>query len=135
MNARRFQDVWIEQCEAARRIKEEHGVKSAFDYIVGEKLMTYAQTAVTRPEFARDLPKFVAEIRRLFTSEEIREHLARIEREDREATEAASGEEIDDFDEVARPEDVCCRVGAVRPIEGVADSSAARYGVMFTLRL
>jgi hypothetical protein len=34
MNARRFQDVRIEQCEAARRIKEEHGVKSAFDYIV-----------------------------------------------------------------------------------------------------
>jgi hypothetical protein len=30
MNARRFQDVRIEQCEAARRIKEEHGVKSAF---------------------------------------------------------------------------------------------------------
>ena len=48
MNTRRFQDVWIEQCEAARRIKEEHGVKSAFDYIVGEKLMTYAQTAVAR---------------------------------------------------------------------------------------
>ena len=91
MNARRFQDVWIEQCEAASRIKEEHGVKSAFDYIVGEKLMTYAQTAVTRPEFAHDLPMFVAEIRRLFSSEEIREHLARIEREDREATEAASG--------------------------------------------
>ena len=28
----------------------EHGVKSAFAYLVGEKLMTYAQTAVTRPE-------------------------------------------------------------------------------------
>ena len=110
MNARRFQDVWIEQCEAASRIKEEHGVESAFDYIVGEKLMTYAQTAVTRPEFAHDLPMFVAEIRRLFSSEEIREHLARIEREDREATEAASGEEIDDFDEVARPEDVAAEL-------------------------
>ena len=45
-------------------------------------------------------------IRRLFSAEEIREHLARIEREDREAMEAASGEEIDDFDDVARPEDV-----------------------------
>jgi hypothetical protein len=103
---KRFQDVWIEQCEAARWIREEHGLKSAFDYIVGEKLMTYAQTAVARPEFARDLPKFVAEIRQLFSVEEIREHLARIEREDREAAEAASGEEIDDFDDVARPEDV-----------------------------
>jgi hypothetical protein len=106
---KRFQDVWIEQCEAARWIREEHGLKSAFDYIVGEKLMTYAQTAVARPEFARDLPKFVAEIRQLFSVEEIREHLARIEREDREAAEAASGEEIDDFDDVARPEDVAAQ--------------------------
>jgi hypothetical protein len=110
MNMRRFQDVWIEQCAAAERIREDHGVKDAFNYIVGEKLMTYAQTAVTRPEFARDLPRFVAEIRRLFSAEEIREHLASIEREDREAAEAASGEEIDDFDDIARPEDIAAQI-------------------------
>ncbi len=68
--------------------------------------MTYAQTAATRPEFARELPRFVAQVRELFSPHEIREHLARIERADREAIEAASGEEIDDFDDVARPEDV-----------------------------
>jgi hypothetical protein len=101
---RRFQDVWIAQCEATARIKEEHGVKSAFDYLVGEKLMTFADAAVTRPEFARELPRFVAEVRRLFSADEIRDHLARIERDDAEAAEAASGEEIDDFDDVARPE-------------------------------
>ena len=83
-----------------------NGLKSAFDYLVGEKLMTYAQTAVTRPEFARELPRFVAEVRRLFSDEEIRDQLARIEREDRAACEAASGEKLDDFDNVARPEDV-----------------------------
>jgi hypothetical protein len=103
---RRFQDVWIGQCEATVRIKDEHGVKSAFDYLVGEKLMTYAQAAATRPEFARELPRFVAEVRRLFSADEIRSQLARIEREDREAAEAASGEELDDFDDIARPEDV-----------------------------
>ena len=64
------------------RIKDEHGVKSAFDYLVGEKLMTYAQAAVTRPEFARDLPRFVAEVRRLFSADEIRSQLARIDQED-----------------------------------------------------
>ena len=31
-------------------------MKSAFDYLGGEKLMTYAQTAATRPEFSRELP-------------------------------------------------------------------------------
>ena len=106
MNTRRFQDVWVGQCAATERIREEHGVKDAFNYLVGEKLMTYAQAAATRPEFARELPRFVAEVRRLFSAEEIDEHLARIERENRESTEAASGEEIDDFEEVARPEDV-----------------------------
>ena len=82
-------------------------MKDAFNYIIGEKLMVYAQTALTRPEFARELPRLVAEVRRLFSAEEIREHLIRIEREDREAAEAASGEEID---EVARPEDVAAQV-------------------------
>ena len=103
---RRFQDVWIGQCEATVRIKDEHGVNSAFDYLVGEKMMTYAQTAATRPEFARELPRFVAEVRRLFSAEDIRSQLARIERGDRESADAASGEELDDFDDVARPEDV-----------------------------
>ena len=85
-------------------------MKDAFNYIIGEKLMVYAQTALTRPEFARELPRFVAEVRRLFSAEEIREHLIRIEREDREAAEAASGEEIDDIDEVSRPEHVAAQL-------------------------
>lgn len=70
---RRFQDVWVGQCAAAVRIREDHGVKDAFNYIVGEKLMVYAQTALIRPEFARELPRFVAEVRRLFSAEEKRE--------------------------------------------------------------
>ena len=95
MAERRFQDVWVDQCTATRRIREDHGVKSAFDYLVGEKLMTFADAAATRPEFARELPRFVAEVRRIFSAAEIQDHFARIEREDRAATEAASGEEID----------------------------------------
>jgi hypothetical protein len=110
MSARRFQDVWVDQCTATRRIREVHGVKSAFDYLIGEKLMTYAQTAVTRPEFSRELPRFVAEVRRIFSADEIREHLRRIERQDAQATEVASGEEIDDIDNVAWPEDVAAEL-------------------------
>jgi hypothetical protein len=68
-----------DQCAAAARIRDEHGVRSAFDYLVGE--MTFAEVAVTRPEFARELPRFVAEERRLFEGEEIRSHLPRIERD------------------------------------------------------
>ena len=81
MAERKFQDIWKEQCEAARRVREEHGVVSALDYLIGEKLMTYAETAGTRPEFARELPRFVGEIRSIFAAEEIRiylEHLGRM---------------------------------------------------------
>src|SRR5437762_14230719 len=80
MNTRRFQDVWIDQCRAAVRIRHDHGIKNAFDYVVGEKLMIFAEASATRPEFARELPRFVAEVRRLFSADEIQEHLARIER-------------------------------------------------------
>lgn len=53
MTGRRFQYIWKEQCEAARGVREQHGLVSALDYLIGEKLMTYAETAVGRPEFAR----------------------------------------------------------------------------------
>ena len=78
---RRWHEVWREQCEAAESIRLRHGVGSAFDYAVGEKLLTFAAAAEDRPEFARALPQFVSELRRMFTPEEIDEHLARIERE------------------------------------------------------
>ena len=78
---RRWHEVWREQCEAAETIRLRHGVGSAFDYAVGEKLLTFAEAAEEHPEFARALPQFVSELRRMFTPEEIEEHLARIERE------------------------------------------------------
>ena len=80
-NERRWHEVWREQCEAAEAIRHQYGIKSAFDYAVGEKLLTFAEAAEGHAEFARALPHFVSELRRMFTPEEIEEHLARIERE------------------------------------------------------
>jgi hypothetical protein len=57
----------------------QYGILSSLDYRIGEKLMTYADTAVTRPEFARELPRFVAEIRDIFSGEEIRHYLDHLE--------------------------------------------------------
>ena len=78
MTGRRFQDIWKQQCEAALGVREKHGIGSALDYLIGEKLMTYADTAATRPEFARELPRFVAEIRSIFSQDEIRPYLAHL---------------------------------------------------------
>jgi hypothetical protein len=81
MSARKHHEIWIEQCEAARTIKTRYGLRAAFDYVVGEKLINFASAASQHPEFARELPRFVSEVRRMFTAEEIRTHLARLERE------------------------------------------------------
>ena len=78
---RGWHEVWREQCEAAGSIRLQYGIASAFDYVVGEKLLTFAEAAEEHPEFARALPQFVSEIRRMFTAEEIEEHLERVENE------------------------------------------------------
>jgi DNA-binding SARP family transcriptional activator len=80
MNARKAHHIWIEQCEAAQTIKARFGLTAAFDYLVGEKLINFAGAASTHPEFARELPRFVSEVRRMFAPDEIAAHLAQIER-------------------------------------------------------
>lgn len=44
-----FEDIWREQCDAARSIQRRYGHESAFDYLVGEKLLNYVNTAASRP--------------------------------------------------------------------------------------
>jgi hypothetical protein len=76
---RRFQDIWRNQCEAAEGIATAHGKVEALDYLIGEKLDNYAQAAATRPEFARELPRFVAEVRRIFSRDDIAAYFEAIE--------------------------------------------------------
>ena len=80
MAQRKAHHIWIEQCEAAQTIKARFGLTAAFDYLVGEKLINFASAASTHPDFARELPRFVSEVRRMFTQDEIAAHLAQIER-------------------------------------------------------
>jgi len=80
MAGHRFQDIWKEQCEAACTVRDQYGVVSALDYLIGEKLLNFAEAAVTRPDFARELPRFVAEVRNIFSAEEIRHYLDHLER-------------------------------------------------------
>jgi hypothetical protein len=80
MTQRKAHHIWIEQCEAAQTVRARFGLKAAFDYIVREKLLNFASAASTHPEFARELPRFVSEVTRMFTPDEIAAHLAQIER-------------------------------------------------------
>ena len=69
----------MDQCEAAEGIRLRFGLAEAFDYVVGEKLLNFAEAAARDPDFARELPRFVSRVRSMFTADEIRSHLARIE--------------------------------------------------------
>jgi hypothetical protein len=80
MKVRKVHRIWIEQCDAAQTIKARFGLTAAFDYLVGEKLMSFASAASRHPDFARELPRFVSEVRRMFTPDEIGAQLAQIER-------------------------------------------------------
>jgi hypothetical protein len=99
VNTQKFREIWVEQCDATHEIKLRYGVKAAFDYLVAEKLLNFADAATSRPEFASELPRFVAYVRGLFTPQEMRTHLARIEREQTEYAAENDDEEDDEFDD------------------------------------
>lgn len=75
-----FHKIWIEQCAATEDIRAQFGMKSALDYLIGEKLFTFVTAAEQDAEFAAELPAFVAAIQRLFSAEEIRAYLDHLER-------------------------------------------------------
>ena len=104
MSAGNHHQIWIEQCEAARTIRERFGLQAAFDYAVGEKPMNFASAASEHPAFARELPRFVSEVRRMFSADEIRSHLARLEREqiERDADNRETDKDELDYESPAR---------------------------------
>ena len=71
-----FEKVWVEQCRATKGIKRRFGAKSALDYLIGEKLITFAAAAEDHPEFARELPRFLAAVWRVFNEYEIAGYVA-----------------------------------------------------------
>jgi hypothetical protein len=71
MNFREAHKIWIAQCEAAETVRTRFGLKAAFNYIVGEKLINFVEAASNNRAFAQELPRFISEVRRMFTPEEI----------------------------------------------------------------
>jgi hypothetical protein len=71
-----FHKIWQEQCEATRSNRERFGVKNALDYLVGEKLLTFARAADEHSEFAAELPRFQAAVCEIFNPYELRDYVA-----------------------------------------------------------
>ena len=72
----RCEKIWIEQCKATRTIRQRFGVKSALDYLIGEKLLRFAQEAERSPEFAEEFPRFLAEVWQAFNQYELAGYVA-----------------------------------------------------------
>ena len=98
MTDRNWHEIWKEQCEAAEAIKLRYGLEASFDYAVAEKLLNFAEVAAQHPEFARELPRFVSRVQRMFAAQELQTHLARIERERHEHDMAAMEDDEPDFE-------------------------------------
>jgi len=75
-----FHKAWIDQCAATEGIRAQHGLENAVDYLVGEKLFAFLMASEQDELFAQEIPAFVAEIRRLFTPDEIQTYLDHLER-------------------------------------------------------
>ncbi len=71
-----FETIWTEQCKATRAIKRRFGAKRALDYLIGEKLLLFADAAKKDPGFARELPRFLAAVWHLFNQYEIAGYVA-----------------------------------------------------------
>ena len=84
-------------------IRERFGLESALDYVIGEKIFSFVMASERDPEFAAELPAFIAEIRRIFTAEEIQSYLDRLEHTKFLASEEPEWEG-DDLDEEAEDE-------------------------------
>lgn len=75
-----FHKIWVDQCDATEGIRERFGLQDALHYLIAEKLFSFVDAAEDDPDFAAELPAFVAEIRRIFSADEIRGFLDQLER-------------------------------------------------------
>jgi hypothetical protein len=71
-----FHKIWVQQCRATRGIKGRFGVKNALDYLLGEKLINFADAAAQHPEFAAELPRFQAAVWKIFNPYELTGYLS-----------------------------------------------------------
>ena len=71
-----FEKVWVKQCRATKAIRRRFGAESALDYLIGEKLVMFTGAAERRPEFANELPRFVATVWQVFNQYELAGYVA-----------------------------------------------------------
>ena len=70
-----FHRIWVEQCEAARRIEDDFGTDKALDYLIGDKFLNFLEAAEDNSAFRAEIPAFVAEIKTIFERWQLAQYL------------------------------------------------------------
>ena len=71
-----FSDIWIEQCDAARDVRDAWGTTKALGYLIGEKFLNYLRASDSSSDWAEKIPLFTEEIKRIFTVDELNSYFA-----------------------------------------------------------
>jgi hypothetical protein len=71
-----FSDIWIEQCDVARDIRDAWGTTKALGYLIGEKFLGYLRASDSSSDWAEKIPLFIEEIKRIFTVDELNTYFA-----------------------------------------------------------
>jgi hypothetical protein len=80
MAINRAQELRLEVCAAGRVIRAKFGLEKALWYMVGEKVLLFMSQAQDYPAWAAELPPLVAEIRQIFSEQEIKQQLKELQR-------------------------------------------------------
>ena len=87
-----YSDIWIEQCDAAREIRDAWGTNTALGYLIGEKFLNYLRASDSSSDWREKIPLFIKEIKRIFTIEELKTYFATTTRVGSAAHVATDGE-------------------------------------------
>jgi hypothetical protein len=71
MSRSEFHKIWTDQCDAAEDIRERFGLSAAIEYLVGEKFLNFFRASDRSPDFAAELPSFVARVQEIFEPYEL----------------------------------------------------------------
>jgi hypothetical protein len=100
MNLKTPREHWQDYCKVAPEIRERHGLAAAIEYVVGEKLMAFAQSAETDEVFRAELPAFCKKIRQLFTMAEIERFFETVEMNSRVESDLFKGATAEEAEEL-----------------------------------
>ena len=134
MTERIWHRVRAGHCDAAEGISAWYGFEGAFDYALGDRLLTYVQDASQRLDFARGLPLFVSGVRGVFSAEVRQVHLTLIE----PGPPGVRVERMRQFELVNEPLPVpvpgtSCSPKCATPVESFSGSSNVEPGLCPTL--